>query len=101
MERRRDRNEIVAKILNIAIDGKVKTHIMYKAKLSYTQVNKYLPWLEEKGFLENMKSAKVGQFTTIYKTTPKGLKLIERLKFIDKLWAKDKTSSEPSEFSVI
>lgn len=100
MERRRDRNEIVAEILNIAIAGKRKTHIMYKAKLSYYQVNRYLPFLVEKGFLENMKTAKMGQLPTVYKTTDKGQKFLERLKFINKLLATDETS-ELSELSEI
>jgi predicted transcriptional regulator len=93
MEKRRDRHEILAEILTIAVDGKIKTHIMYRAKLSYSQTNEYLPLLMEKGFLENnTKIAKTGQRTTIYKTTPKGLEFIENLKSIDKLWTKDKNN---------
>jgi predicted transcriptional regulator len=100
MEKRRDRHEIVAEILNIAVDGKIKTHIMYKAKLSYSQVNEYLPLLVAKGFLENSETAKIGQRTTIYKTTPKGLEFMESLKYIDKLWAKGKkTPNEPPKIS--
>jgi predicted transcriptional regulator len=88
MEKRRDRHEIIAEILNLAIDGKRKTHVMYKAKLSYTQVNEYLPWLVQKGFLENMKIGKMGQCKKIYKTTPRGLMFLESLKSIDKLLQK-------------
>jgi predicted transcriptional regulator len=50
--KRRDRHDIVVEILRTAVDGKIKTHIMYKAKLSYAQLNEYLPLLVEKGFLE-------------------------------------------------
>jgi predicted transcriptional regulator len=99
MEKRRDRHEIVAEILNIAVDGKIKTHIMYKAKLSYSQVNEYLPLLVAKGFLENRETAKMGQRTTIYRTTAKGLEFIESLKCIDRLWARDKTPNEPPKIS--
>ena len=99
MEKRRDRHEIVAEILNIAIDGKIKTHIMYKAKLSYSQMNEYLPLLVAKGFLENPEIAKIGQRTKIYKTTPKGLEFMESLKYIDKLWAKERTPNEPPKIS--
>ena len=54
VNRRRDRHEIVAEILNHAKGGKIKTHIMYKAKLSYAQINEYLRLLVEKGFLEDL-----------------------------------------------
>jgi len=94
MDKRRDRHEIVAEILNIAVDGKIKTHLMYKAKLSYSQVNEYLPLLVAKGFLENPEITKIRKHTTIYKTTAKGLEFMESLKYIDKLWAKDKTIHE-------
>ena len=50
---RRDRHEIVAEILETAIGGAIKTHIMYKAKLSYNQLNDYLTSLVESGLLEN------------------------------------------------
>ena len=95
MEKRRDRHEIVAEILTIAIGGMIKTHIMYRAKLSYSQINEYLPLLVDKGFLENTNVLRMGQRTKIYKTTQKGLEFIESLKAIDKLWAKeDELTSE-------
>ena len=97
--KRRDRHDIIAEILRTAKEGKIKTHIMYKAKMSYSQVNEYLPLLVSKGFLENPEIAKIGQRATIYKTTPKGLEFMESLKYIDKLWAKDKTPSETPRIS--
>jgi len=97
MEKRRDRHEIVAEILTIAIGGMIKTHIMYRAKLSYSQINDYLPLLVDKGLLENTNVLRMGQRTKIYKTTQKGLEFIESLKAIDKLWAKEEelTSESP------
>jgi len=94
MEKRRDRHEIVAEILKTAVNGRIKTHIMYKAKLSYSQINEYLPLLVEKGFLENARVARMGQNTTIYRTTSKGLEFIESLRSIDKLWTKNSSSNE-------
>jgi len=94
MEKRRDRHEIVAEILKTAVNGRIKTHIMYKAKLSYSQINEYLPLLVEKGFLENARVARMGQNTTIYRTTSKGLEFIESLKSIDKLWTKNSSSND-------
>ena len=87
-ERRRDRHDIVAEILRTAMNGKIKTHIMYRAKLSYSQINEYLPMLVEKGFLENNKVTHGRQTTAVYRTTSKGLQFIENLDSINKLWAK-------------
>jgi len=97
VEKRRDRHEIIAEILQTAVNGKIKTHIMYKAKLSYSQVNEYLPLLVEKGFLENVKVARTGRSATIYRTTPKGLQFIESLKSTDKLWTKHSSRNESPE----
>jgi predicted transcriptional regulator len=95
MSKRRDRHEIIAEILAIAIAGDIKTHIMYKAKLSYSQINEYLPLLVAKGFLEkNTKSQKKSPRATIYKTTPKGLEFMKNLEIIDMLWEKNKTGSQ-------
>ena len=72
-DRRRDRHDIVAEILKTSVNGKIKTHIMYRAKLSYSQINEYLPMLVEKGFLENTKVTNGRQTTAVYRTTSKGL----------------------------
>ncbi|NIW09775.1 MAG: hypothetical protein GWN33_04070, partial [Gammaproteobacteria bacterium] len=71
--KRRDRHDIVAEILKTARGGKIKTHIMYKAKLSYSQINEYLNLLIKKGFLENMTIKRKRQIITMYKTTKKGM----------------------------
>jgi len=88
LERRRDRHEIIAEILKTAANGKIKTHIMYRAKLSYSQINEYLPLLVEMGLLENLKVASKGLHKTVYRTTPKGLQFIENLESVNKLWTK-------------
>ena len=88
-ERRRDRHDIVAEILKTSVNGKIKTHIMYRAKLSYSQINEYLPMLVEKGFLENAKVTRGRQTTAVYRTTSKGLLFIENLDSINKLWMKN------------
>jgi len=96
-EKRRDRHEIVAEILKTAVNGRIKTHIMYRAKLSYSQINEYLPLLVERGFLENVKVTKSGQRSTIYKTTSKGLEFIENLESLNKLWTKSSFLNAPVE----
>jgi len=65
---RRDRLKIFAEIMEVAKGSQIKTRIMYKANLSFTQVNEYLSFLTEMGFLrvreENRKK--------LYETTAKG-----------------------------
>jgi len=94
LDRRRDRHDIVAEILKTAVNGKIKTHIMYKAKLSYSQINEYLPMLVEKGFLENTKEASSRQRSTVYRTTSKGLQFIENLETVNRLWTKNVSLNE-------
>ena len=48
----RSRTDIAAAILEISLDGSIKTQIMYKAFLSFPQLKEYLGVLEEKGLLE-------------------------------------------------
>jgi len=83
--KRRDRHDIVTEILKTAREGKIKTHIMYKAKLSYSQINTYLQLLVEKGFLENNTVVRKKQTITLYKTTPKGVHLIENIEVVNHL----------------
>ena len=40
--KRRDRLYIIAEILEIAREGTLKTQVMYRANLSFTQLNDYL-----------------------------------------------------------
>ena len=83
--RRRDRHDIVAEILKTARDGRIKTHIMYKAKLSYSQINTYLQLLVDKGFLENNTIVRKRQTITLYRTTPKGVHFLENIDTVNEL----------------
>ena len=71
--KRRDRLYIIAEILDIAKDGALKTQIMYKANLSFSQLNTYLKLLLDVQLLEMVE--KGGK--TIYKTTKKGVEYME------------------------
>ena len=64
----RSRMDIVAQILEAANDGigRTRTKIMYKAYVSYPQLNGYLEMLVKKGLLDYDKRTK------LYKTTEKG-----------------------------
>jgi predicted transcriptional regulator len=85
--KRRDRHDIVVEILRTAVEGRIKTHIMYKAKLSYAQLNEYLPLLIDKGFLENTSIRQKRNMKRVYKTTDKGLRFLENFDSIKKLWS--------------
>lgn len=69
----RDRAEIIRQILEVA-NGAVditRTKLMYKAFLSYTQMKEYLMLLTESDLLS------YDSITHTYKTTEKGLRLLQ------------------------
>ena len=82
--KRRDRLYIIAEILAIAKDGSLKTQIMYRANLSFAQLNEYLNFLLKRDLIkvdtENVK--------TLYKTTSKGIKYLENYEEISNLLRK-------------
>jgi predicted transcriptional regulator len=67
-ERRRDFLSIVADILMISRRGIRKTQIMYKANLSFTQLNEYLTYLQKNELLVKT----VMQDREVYVVTRKG-----------------------------
>ena len=82
--KRRDRLTIMAQILNIAREGTLKTQIMYRANLSFAQLNEYLSLLQEVKLLKvNTEDGR-----TMYKTTPKGVKYLENFAEIKDLLKK-------------
>ena len=74
--KRRDRLYIIAEILDIAKDGALKTQIMYKANLSFSQSNTYINLLLDTQLLElTQKNGK-----SIYRTTEKGVEYMHSYK---------------------
>ncbi len=71
--KRRDRLHIMAEVLGVTIDGALKTQIMYKANLSFAQLNEYLSLLLRLGLLKRNKEEQ----KTLYKTTPKGIEYLK------------------------
>lgn len=67
--RRRVRHDIVMEVLKTAKGGTLKTRIMSKVGLSYTQFEKYLNALKEAGFIT--------EESNVWKTTEKGFHVIE------------------------
>ncbi len=75
---RRDRHDIIAEILKTAKRGEKKTYIMYKARLSHSQLKLYLELLNRNGMILNDDG--------VYKTTPKGLDFIREFESINFLF---------------
>ena len=79
--KRRNRLYIIAEILTIANEGSLKTQIMYRANLSFAQLNEYLSFLIKIYLLKiNNENGK-----KIYRTTVKGNKYLEKYKDIANL----------------
>jgi predicted transcriptional regulator len=72
--KRRDKLVIMADIARIAKNGALKTQIMYKANLSFTQLNEYLSLMTELELLE--KHAQGSK--EVYKATKKGVLFLEK-----------------------
>ncbi|MCK4477501.1 hypothetical protein KAU88_03110 [Candidatus Bathyarchaeota archaeon] len=60
------------------MEGEKKTHIMYKARLSHSQLKLYLELLNRSGMIVNDNG--------VYKTTPKGLTFISDFESINFLF---------------
>jgi len=82
---RRDRHDIVAEILETARGGAIKTHIMYKAKLSYSQLNDNLTSLVESGLLENHTIIRNGRIKQFFKTSELGETFIKNFRTLELL----------------
>jgi predicted transcriptional regulator len=72
--KRRDKLYIIAEIMDIAKDGTLKTQIMYKANLSFAQLNEYLKLLMK---IKLLKKSAEGE-KEVYTATEKGLDFLER-----------------------
>jgi predicted transcriptional regulator len=72
--KRRDRLYILAEILKIAKSGSLKTQIMYRANLSFAQLNEYLNFLTKMEFLEIQNENRKDN----YVTTSKGDRYLEK-----------------------
>jgi predicted transcriptional regulator len=75
---RRDRHDIIAEILKTARQGMKKTYIMYRARLSHSQLKQYLELLNRNGMIV--------QDDGVYKTTPKGLTFVREFESINFLF---------------
>jgi predicted transcriptional regulator len=79
--KRRDRLYIIAEILETAKDSALKTQIMYRANLSFTQLNDYLKFMLKNELLEKI----LLNDREVYKATEKGMNFLQRYREITEL----------------
>jgi predicted transcriptional regulator len=72
--KRRDKISIIAEILEIAREGTLKTQIMYKANLSFAQLNDYLKFMLKTGLLKKF----LAKGKEVYAATEKGVDFLQR-----------------------
>jgi predicted transcriptional regulator len=91
-KRTRDKLYIIAEILEIAeeANGVLKTQIMYRANLSFTQLTDYLSFLLKNELLMKV----VSDNKEVYKATSKGIEFLQRYREITELL---KTQQENTE----
>jgi predicted transcriptional regulator len=82
MPRNRDRNEIIALILDATREPATRTKIMYDAMLNFHQVSDYLPVLIDSGMLKGVLGDKK------YVATERGRRYIELYRQGEKLLSK-------------
>jgi len=79
---RRSDIDIICGILKLSSNGARKTEILYQGNFSYTQLQSYLPYLIKRDVLEENIISENGMRYKLYKTTNKGLELIEDIENI-------------------
>jgi len=86
--KQRTPDDIKAEILQLALNGTLKTEIMYGCKLSYKMLCNYLKLLTENGLLEKRKiKLKENKEQEVFITTEKGRKwltLYQQLRELEK-----------------
>lgn len=72
--KRRDKISIIAEILEIAKDETLKTQIMYRANLSFAQLNDYLEFMLKIDLLKKF----LNRGKVVYTATEKGTDFLQR-----------------------
>ena len=88
---RRDRLHIMSEIMEITKERQLKTRIMYRANLSFSQLNEYLSFLIEMGFLRAHKE----DGKKFYETTAKGERYIYNYMEMSNLLRSEKPAEAP------
>jgi predicted transcriptional regulator len=79
MRRRRSKDQIVIEILSRCVDGENITRIVYQTNTNFATIRAYLNVLTKDELLECQ-----GTSPILYKTTAKGIEMINRLRQIQK-----------------
>jgi predicted transcriptional regulator len=82
--RKRSDIDIIANILVEANKGTKKTRILYRCNLSYRQLQVYLQFLHDLGFLAS-DSNNDGSKMKSFRTTPKGLEFLDAYRILKSL----------------
>lgn len=80
----------MAEILEVAIDGALKTQVMYRANLSFAQLNEYLKLMLDLKLLESVRNSE----RNVYRTTAKGVRYLQSYREIRDLLKKERSSTE-------
>lgn len=88
--KRRDHLYIMAEILEVALDGALKTQVMYRANLSFAQLNEYLKLMLDLKLLETLRNTE----KTFYKTTQKGMRYLQSYREIRDLLKKERSGND-------
>lgn len=75
---KRSKQEIIAQILEVCLESSSKTRIVYQVNLNFRTINPYLDILTKNKLIEVN-----GSEQTLYKTTPKGLDLLDAIKKVN------------------
>lgn len=81
---KRSKQEIIAQILEVCLESSSKTRIVYQVNLNFRTINPYLDILTKKNLIEVN-----GSEQKLYKTTPKGLDLLDAIKKVNSSLSKD------------
>ncbi|UCE16020.1 MAG: transcriptional regulator [Candidatus Bathyarchaeota archaeon] len=68
----RSQIDIIANILQVAVEGAKKTHIMYGCNLSFGQLQTYLDLLLDRGLLETISETGGAGNSAFFQTTTRG-----------------------------
>jgi len=88
--KRRSRLNIISEILDAAIEGAVKTRIMYQVSVNFVQFNEYVKFLLKAKLINVARHKK----RTIYKTTGKGRLLLHKFKEAEKMLSRPISEEE-------
>ena len=81
---KRSKQEIIAQILEVCLESSSKTRIVYQVNLNFRTINPYLDILTKNKLIEVN-----GSEQTLYKTTSKGLDLLDAIKKVNSSLSKE------------